>query len=146
LSLQVVIAQLAALHDRVPGRPQALMQLDPLPPGSIYTATVAADGTVGLYRVEVSVATGLGKLRTAGGVNGLSKESINRAFSYMLAKKSELGIGRELDVSDLHVEVIDLMNNRVEGEIGLGFLVAGLSALKKALPRNPSTSIEAPQK
>ena len=113
---------------------RAMISADPLPPGSIYTATVVADGTVGLYRVEVSVAAGSGKLRTAGGVSGLTKESINRAFSYMLARKGELGIGRELDASDLHVEVIDLMNNRVEGEIGLAFLIAGLSALKKAPP------------
>jgi ATP-dependent Lon protease len=52
----------------------------------------------------------------------------------MLAKKGELSIARELDVSDLHVEVIDLMNNRVEGEIGLGFFIAAFSALKKAPP------------
>ena len=45
-----------------------------------------------------------------------------------------MGIARELDVSDLHVEVIDLLNNRVEGEIGLGFFVAAFSALKKAPP------------
>ncbi|MCS3445945.1 MULTISPECIES: protease Lon-related BREX system protein BrxL [Bradyrhizobium] len=111
-----------------------MISADPLPPGSVYTAAVAPDGTVGMYRVEVSVSSGSGKLKTAGGVNGLTKESINRAFSYMLAKKGELSIARELDVSDLHVEVIDLMNNRVEGEIGLGFFIAAFSALKKAPP------------
>jgi|SRR5215212_8222906 len=87
-----------------------------------------------MYRVEVSVSAGNGKFRTAGGVSGVTKESINRAFSYMLAKKGDLSIARELDVSDLHVEVIDLMNNRVEGEIGLGFFIAAFSALKKAQP------------
>jgi ATP-dependent Lon protease len=111
-----------------------MISADPLPPGSIYTAAVAQDGTVGMYRVEVSVSSGSGKLRTAGGVSGVTKESIGRAFSYMLAKKDELSIARELDVSDLHVEVIDLMNNRVEGEIGLGFFIAAFSALKKAPP------------
>ncbi|WP_038976330.1 protease Lon-related BREX system protein BrxL [Bradyrhizobium japonicum] len=111
-----------------------MISSDPLPPGSAYTAAVAPDGTVGMYRVEVSVSSGTGKLKTAGGVNGITKESINRAFSYMLAKKGELSIARELDVSDLHVEVIDLMNNRVEGEIGLGFFIAAFSALKKAPP------------
>ncbi len=111
-----------------------MISADPLPPGSIYTASVAPDGTVGMYRVEVSVSAGSGKLRTAGGVSGVTKESINRAFSYMLAKKGDLSIARELDVSDLHVEVIDLMNNRVEGEIGLGFFIATFSALKKAPP------------
>jgi ATP-dependent Lon protease len=111
-----------------------MISADPLPPGSIYTAAVAPDGTVGMYRVEVSVSSGSGKLRTAGGVSGVTKESINRAFSYMLAKKGELSIAHELDVSDLHVEVIDLMNNHIEGEIGLGFFIAAFSALKKAPP------------
>lgn len=111
-----------------------MISSDPLPPGSVYTAGVAADGTVGLFRVEVSISTGAAKLRTAGGISGATKESINRAFSYMLARKAELTIGRELDSSDLHVEVIDLLNNRVEGEIGLAFFVAAFSALKKAAP------------
>lgn len=111
-----------------------MISSDPLPPGSVYAASVAADGTVGLFRVEVSVSTGAAKLRTAGGISGVTKESINRAFSYMLARKAELTIGRELDSSDLHVEVIDLLNNRVEGEIGLAFFVAAFSALKKAAP------------
>jgi ATP-dependent Lon protease len=111
-----------------------LISSDPLSPGSIYTASVAQDGTVGMFRVEVSVAAGTGKLRLAGGVSGATKESINRAFSYMLSKKDELSIAKELDASDLHVEVIDLLNNRVEGEIGLGFFIAAFSALKKAPP------------
>jgi ATP-dependent Lon protease len=92
------------------------------------------DGTVGLFRIEVSLSSGAARLRTAGGITGATKESINRAFGYMLARKNDLGIGRELDISDFHVEVIDLLNNRVEGELGLAFFVAAFSALKKAAP------------
>lgn len=54
---------------------------------------------------------------------------------YMLAKKSDLGIAHELGVSDLHVEVIDLLNNRVEGEIGLGFFVAAILPLHERRQR-----------
>ncbi len=111
-----------------------LISSDPLPPGSVYTASVGPDGTVGMYRIEVSVAVGNGKLKLAGGVAGATKESISRAFSYMLSKKGDLSIAKEMDASDLHVEVIDLLNNRVEGEIGLGFFIAAFSALKKAQP------------
>jgi len=111
-----------------------LISSDPLPPGSVYTASVGPDGTVGMYRIEVSVAVGNGKLKLAGGVSGTTKESINRAFSYMLSKKGDLSIAKEMDASDLHVEVIDLLNNRVEGEIGLGFFIAAFSALKRAQP------------
>lgn len=109
-----------------------MISSDPLAPGSVYSASVAADGTVGMFRIEVSLATGSGKLKLAGGINGATKESINRAFSYMLTRKGELAIAREMAESDLHVEVIDLMHNRAEGEIGLAFFVAAFSALKKA--------------
>lgn len=109
-----------------------MISSDPLAPGSVYSASVGADGTVGMFRIEVSLATGSGKLKLAGGINGATKESINRAFSYMLTRKGELAIAREMDESDLHVEVIDLMHNRAEGEIGLAFFVAAFSALKKA--------------
>src|SRR5437588_1516282 len=91
-----------------------LISTDPLAPGTVYTSGVTSDGTVGLYRLEVSLSTGGGKLRLAGGVSGSMKESIQRAFSYVQAKKSELGIARDLDTSDVHVEVIDLLGRRIE--------------------------------
>jgi ATP-dependent Lon protease len=109
-----------------------LIAPDPLAPGSIYTASVAGDGTVGLFRIEVSTAGGTGKLKAAGGVNGVTKESINRAFGYLQSRKAEFGIGREVDVTDFHVEVIDLLNNRVEAEIGVAFFIAAFSAIRRA--------------
>jgi ATP-dependent Lon protease len=109
-----------------------LISTDPLAPGTVYSAGVTSDGTVGLYRMEVSVSSGTGKLKLAGGVAGAMKESVQRAFSYVHAKKTELGIARELDVSDIHVEVIDLLANRVEAELGVAFFVACYSALRKA--------------
>ncbi len=58
------------------------------------------------------------------------KESISRAFSYLASKKVEFGMGHEIDNSDFHVEAIDLLNNRVEAEIGVAFFVAAFSALR----------------
>src|SRR5271170_7539690 len=109
-----------------------LISTDPLSPGSVYTAGVTSDGTVGLYRLEVSVSSGTGKLKMAGGISGAMKESVQRAFSYVQSKKTELGIARDLETSDLHVEVIDLLGNRVEAEVGVAFFVASYSALRKA--------------
>lgn len=108
-----------------------LIALDPLAPGSAYTAGLTSDGTVGLFRIEVSISNGTGKLKPAGGVSGLLKESIQRSFAYMQTHKGELGIARDLDTSDLHVEVIDLLANRVETEIGVGFFAAAMSAFRK---------------
>jgi ATP-dependent Lon protease len=112
-----------------------LISAEPLPPGTVYTAAVSGDGTVGLYRVEVSQSSGTGKLKLAGGVSGSMKESVLRAFSYLQSQKTPFGIGRDLDTSDLHVEVIDLLGNRVEAELGVAFFVAAYSTLRKAQPQ-----------
>jgi ATP-dependent Lon protease len=114
-----------------------LISTDPLSPGTVYTAGVTSDGTVGLYRLELSVSSGTGKLKMAGGISGAMKESVQRAFSYVQAKKTELGIARDLDTSDLHVEVIDLLGNHVEAEVGVAFFVASYSALRKS-PVSPA--------
>jgi ATP-dependent Lon protease len=87
--------------------------------------------------LEVSISSGIGKLKMAGGISGAMKESVQRAFSYVQAKKAELGIARHLETSDIHVEVIDLLCNRVEAEIGVAFFVASYSALRKA-PVSPA--------
>jgi ATP-dependent Lon protease len=112
-----------------------LISVDPLPPGSLYTASVSGDGTVGLYRVELSISSGTGRLRAAGGISGDIKESINRAYSYLLANKGAFGVAREVDTSDFHVEVIDLLGNRVDAEIGVAFFIAAYSALRKSPPQ-----------
>lgn len=107
-----------------------LVAADPLAPGSVYTGAVSPDGTVGLYRLEVTITGGTGKLKAAGGVKGPMKEAISRAFSHLQSKKVEFGLGREIDTSDFHVEAIDLLNNGVEAEIGVAFFVAAFSALR----------------
>ncbi len=109
-----------------------LISSDPLAPGSVYAAAVSGDGTVGLYRVEVGVSVGGGRLRAAGGVSGATKEAVQRAFGYLGARKVEFGLGREVDSSDFHVEVIDLLNNGIEGEVGIAFFVAAFSALRRS--------------
>lgn len=39
------------------------------------------------------------------------KESISRAFSYLSSNKTALGVARDVDLSDFHVECIDLLGN-----------------------------------
>jgi len=119
---------------------RGLISSDPMAPGTVYSATVNAEGTVGMYRIEVSISPGTGKLKMAGGVSGITKESIQRAYGYLAAKKGELGFAREVDTSDFHVEVLDLLNNKVEGELGVAFFVAVFSAIRKS-PATPATVI-----
>jgi ATP-dependent Lon protease len=104
---------------------------DPLEPGSVYAAGVDEEGLVGLYRIEVGCAAGTGKLKLAGGVEGPLKESIQRAFGYLGANKVRLGVAREFEVTDFHVQAIDLLQNRVLCECGIALVVAIISALRR---------------
>src|SRR6267378_2293602 len=82
-----------------------------LEPGSVYAASVDDQGKVGLNRLEVGCAAGTGKLKLAGGIDGAMKESIQRAFGYLQTNKVKLGIASSFDLTDFHVEAIDLMQN-----------------------------------
>ncbi len=115
---------------------QNLISQEPLPPGTLYTGAVSSEGTVGLYRLEVTPSSGTGKLKLAGGVKGAMKESISRAFAFLQANKNAFGIAREMDTMDLHVEAIDLLGNKVEAEVGTAFVVAAFSALRRSPPQS----------
>ncbi|MCX7109472.1 MAG: protease Lon-related BREX system protein BrxL [Proteobacteria bacterium] len=104
---------------------------DPLAPGCVYTASVDDQGKVGLYRIEVGCSPGTGKLKITGGVEGLMKESIQRAFAYLLSQKGRIGMAQQIDTTDFHVEAIDLLSNRVACEAGVALVVAVYSAIKK---------------
>ena len=110
---------------------RAVISTDPLAPGSTYAAAVNDDGKAGLYRIEVGISAGTGKLKTAGGVDAAMRNCLNRAFGYLQGHKVQMGLGSVLDTTDLHIEVIDLLANRVACEAGVAFLVALVSALRK---------------
>lgn len=114
---------------------QDLIAAEPMAPGSVYVTSVTGDGTVGLYRLEVSLASGNGKLKPAGGISGPIKESIQRSFAYMQANKSAFSISHEVDSYDFNVEAIDLLGNKVAAEIGVGFFVAAFSAIRRGSAR-----------
>jgi len=111
---------------------RAILSADPLAPGSVYTATVNTEGKVGIYRIEVGTSSGTGKLKTAGGVEGSIRESLMRAFGFLQGHKVQFGLGGIFDSTDLHVQVIDLIGNRITCESGLAMLVAMVSALRKS--------------
>jgi ATP-dependent Lon protease len=112
-----------------------LIASEPLSPGSVYAASVTGDGNVGLYRLEVSISSGNGKLKPAGGIGGTMKESIQRAFAYMQANKGSFSIAHETDNYDFNVEAIDLLGNKLQLEIGVAFFIAAFSAIRHASAR-----------
>ncbi len=102
---------------------------DPLPPGTVYTAAVDAEARVGLYRLEIALTPGAGKLRTPGGLEPSLKESLNRAYAYLQSARDKLGLSPALAQKDIQAEAVDLSGGRVECACGVAFYVAILSAL-----------------
>jgi len=108
-----------------------LISEDPLAPGSVYAASVDDQGKAGLFRLEVGSAPGTGKLKMAGGIDSTTKESIQRAFAYLNGHKVNMGIAQAFETTDFHVEIINLLNNHVSCDAGIGLVVAIYSALMR---------------
>lgn len=98
--------------------------------GTAFTALVGEDGKVGLFRIEVSVAPGTGKLKTPSSMARPMKESLTRAFAYLQSVKERAGLMQLLATKDLNVEAVDLSGGAIDGGAGVGFYVAMISALQ----------------
>jgi ATP-dependent Lon protease len=85
---------------------------------------------VGLFRLEVSLTAGTGKLRTPTGLEKGIKESLNRAFSYLQQAKEKLGLTADLAQKDVFAEAVDLTGGRIECACGVAFFVAMMSAIR----------------
>ena len=108
-----------------------LISTDPLAPGSVYTSSIDERAKVGLYRIEVGCAPGTGKLRVTGSVDSAMKKSLQRAFAYIQGHKVPMGIAQAFDITDFHVEAVDLLTNHISCDAGVALVVAIYSALKK---------------
>ncbi|MFZ5915457.1 MAG: protease Lon-related BREX system protein BrxL [Chloroflexota bacterium] len=110
---------------------QRLISQDPMPPGSVYTAALNDSDTVALHRVEVSRMSGSGKLRITGSPDRAMKDSIVTAFDYIKANKHRLGIERDMDSYDFHVQIVDLMHSKEGSHGGVAFFISLYSLLRE---------------
>jgi len=108
----------------------SVISQDLLQPGTVYTAAVNAEAKVGLFRLEVTLTAGTGKMRTPTGLEKSLKESLNRAFSYLQSVKDKLGLTQMLAQKDIYAEAVDLSGGRVECPCGVAFFAAMISAVR----------------
>lgn len=131
-------------EERIVGVPEEggrdLISQDSLAPGNVYTTFVSPEGKAALYRIEVALSAGTGKLTTSGAMSSSMKDSLKRAFAFLTTHKVEYGVAKEVDTNDFHVESVDLLNTHIDGQTGVAFFVALYSSLKKH-PVKPATII-----
>ena len=102
---------------------------DPLPAGSVYAAAIDSEANVGLYRLEVTVLPGSGKMRTPATMERQLKESLQRAFAFLQSNQDKMGLSGTIAQKDLTVEAVELTGGKVEVTCGVAFFIAMMSAI-----------------
>ena len=102
----------------------------PMKPGSLYTIGMSSKGMPGLYRLELQVTKGSGKLATSGLWNSSSaKEQIKVAFDFFKANSMKIAGGHKIAEHDFHLQVVELQNTGPLNHLTLASLVAFCSGL-----------------
>ena len=102
----------------------------PAKPGCLYTIGLSNKGMPGLYRLELQVTKGSGKLATSGLWNSSSaKEQVKIAFDYFKANASRISGGSKVLEHDFHLHVVELQNTGPLSHLALPSLVAFASGL-----------------
>lgn len=102
----------------------------PAKPGFLYTIGLSNKGMPGLYRLELQVTKGSGKLATSGLWNSSgAKEQVKIAFYYFKANASRISGGSKVLEHDFHLHVVELQNTGPLSHLALPSLVAFASGL-----------------
>lgn len=99
-------------------------------PGILHTISLGADGFLGLYRLELQVTSGNGKLSISGvGSSQTTKEPIKVAYDYFKANISRISASAKVLEHDYHIHIVELHNSGPSSTMTLASLVALCSAL-----------------
>ncbi len=106
-------------------------------PGFVYTIGKGASGLNGLYRLELQVSAGTGKIALSGlGSDSSAKETVKIAFDYFKANVSRISASVKVLDHDFHLHVVELQNTGISRELGLASLVTFASGLMKKPVQN----------
>lgn len=99
-------------------------------PGVLHTIGLSNKGMPGLYRLELQVTKGSGKLATSGLWNSsAAKEQVKIAFDYFKANASRISGGAKVSEHDFHLHAVELQNTGPFTHLALASLVAFASGL-----------------
>ncbi|MCP5213010.1 MAG: protease Lon-related BREX system protein BrxL [Hahellaceae bacterium] len=99
-------------------------------PGVLHTIGLSAKGMPGLYRLELQVTKGSGKLVTSGLWNSnAAKEQVKIAFDYFKANSGRISAGAKVMDHDFHLHAVELQNTGPFTHLALSSLVAFASGL-----------------
>ncbi|MFC1609533.1 protease Lon-related BREX system protein BrxL [Myxococcota bacterium] len=101
----------------------------PPKPGVLYTVAKGSSH-LGLYRLELQVTSGSGKLSLSGfGSNSGSKEAVKVAFDFLKANASRVSASMKVGEHDFHLHVVELHNTGPTTSLTLPSFLAFCSGL-----------------
>jgi ATP-dependent Lon protease len=102
----------------------------PSKPGVLHTIGLSNKGMPGLYRLELQVTKGSGKLATSGlWSSSAAKEQVKIAFDFFKANAARISAGAKMAEHDYHIHAIELQNTGPFTHLALSSLVAFASGL-----------------
>jgi ATP-dependent Lon protease len=102
----------------------------PAHPGTLYTVGTGSNGMLGLYRFELQVSGGNGKLSLSGlGSAQKAKEPIKVGYDYFRANVGRVTAGAKAQDHDYHLHVVELHNTGPCSATTLSSFVAFCSGL-----------------
>ncbi|MBF0398179.1 MAG: protease Lon-related BREX system protein BrxL [Desulfobacterales bacterium] len=108
----------------------SLIPSEPMKPGTMHTVALGTSDHLGLYRLELQVVSGTGKLSISGsGVNNKTKEAIKIAFDYFKANISRVSSLSKIGDHDYHLHIVEMHNTGAASALTLCSFISFSSGL-----------------
>ncbi|MCD6584348.1 MAG: protease Lon-related BREX system protein BrxL, partial [Desulfobacteraceae bacterium] len=108
----------------------SLIPEGPMNPGTMHTVTLGTNEHLGLYRLELQITGGNGKLSISGsGSNTKTKEAIKIAFDYFKANMSRVSSMSKVGDHDYHLHIVEMHNTGAATALTLCSFISFCSGL-----------------
>ena len=108
----------------------SLIPEGPMNPGTMHTVTMGTSEHLGLYRLELQITGGNGKLSMSGsGSNTKTKEAIKIAYDYFRANISRVSSLSKVGDHDYHLHIVEIHNTGAATALTLCSFIAFCSGL-----------------
>ncbi len=102
----------------------------PLNLGTLHTVAMGTGSLLGLYRQELQVTSGTGRLSISGvGSNSKTREAVKVGFDYFKANASRVSVSAKTGDHDYHLHMIELHNTGPASTITLASFITLCSGL-----------------
>ncbi|MDM8538915.1 protease Lon-related BREX system protein BrxL, partial [Desulfobacterales bacterium HSG17] len=108
----------------------SLIPEGPMNPGTMHTVSLGTSGHSGLYRLELQIVSGTGKLSVSGsGVNNKTKEAVKIAFDFFKANISRVSSLSKVVDHDYHLHIVEMHNTGAATALTLCSFISFCSGL-----------------